>query len=188
MKNRKTVIAVFVLLAAMLVGVGFAAITGSLTIEGTASSTAQKFNVVFTGAYVDAIWDEANDNAVPALSIQNTKVEQKKGIDIDNLFTVSMTATGLAVTEDYVTVTYTIQNNNKVSMKLTPTVTGAKIFSVTGGFADGDDDGTELDATTTVAAGGTTTYTVTVRLAADDYDVTQTETFTITLAGESVTD
>ena len=186
MRNRKTVIAIFLILAAMLVGVGYAAITGSLTIEGTVSSSAQKFNVVFTSAKADEIHDSADDNAVPALSIQNTKMVMGDSIDISNLFTVSMTASGLATTEDYVTVTFTIKNHNKVAMKLTPVITGNSIFSVLDGFEDGEDEGTELDDTKVVAAEGTTTYTVTVKLADDGYDETKTETFTITISGESV--
>ena len=189
MRNRKTVIVAFVILALMLVSVGYAAITGSLTIEGTASSTAQKFNVVFTKAEVNDINDSQDDGAAVVLSVQNTKLTETVGnnsLDIPNLFTVSMTASGLATTDDYVTVTYTIQNNNKVPMKLTPVITGASVFSVTGGFADGDDADSELDATTVVTAeGGTTTYTVTVSLADDGYDTKKSETFTITINGTS---
>lgn len=186
MRNRKTIIAAFLVLALMLVGVGYAAIEGTLTIEGTVGSTPQKFNVVFTNAHADDIVDSANDNAVPALSVQNTKLEEGNDLAIADLFTVSMTVSGLATTEDSVTVTYTIKNHNKVDMKLTPTIAGASIFSVTGGFADGDDEGTELDATSVVAAEGETTYTVTVKLADDGYDVVKSENFTITIAGVSV--
>lgn len=185
MKNRKTVIAVFLVLALMLVAIGYAAITGTLTIEGTVSNTAQKFNVYFTGAKVDKIVDAENDNAVPALSIQNTKVSELETVTIANLFTVSMTATGLATTEDFVQVTYTIHNHNKVDMKLTPTVSGNTIFDVDFGFADGDDADEELDATTVVAAEGYTTFTVVVKLANDNLDETVTENFTITISGTS---
>ena len=185
MKNRKTVIAVFLVLALMLVAVGYAAITGSLTIEGTVSNSAQKFNVVFTKAHVDAIYDSENDNAVPALSIQNSKVEVNKDYEIAHLFTVSMTATGLATTEDYVQVTYTIYNHNKVDMLLTPTVSGNQKFDVDFGFADGDDADDLLDATTVVAAEGETTFTVLVKLATDNFDEGGTESFTITIAGTS---
>ena len=185
MKNRKTVIAVFLVLALMLVAIGYAAISGTLTIEGTVSSTAQNFNVYFTGAKVDKINDSENDNAVPALSIQNTKVTETQEVTIANLFTVSMTATGLATTEDYIQVTYTIHNHNKVDMLLTPSVSGNTLFDVDFGFADGDDSDDLLDATTVVAAEGDTTFTVTVKLADDNLDETATENFTITIVGTS---
>ena len=182
MKNRKTVIAVFLVLALMLVAVGYAAITGSLTIEGTVSNQAQKFNVVFTAAKCDNIVDSENDNAVPALHVQNTKMEKTQTIDIDNLFTVSMTAAGLATTEDLVQVTFTIKNNNKVDMKLTPSITETNTFSVEDGF------GASMADTIVVAAEGETTYTVIVKLVDDGLDLSKTETFTITIAGASVTE
>lgn len=185
MRNRRSIIALFLILAIMLVGVGYAAIEGKLTIEGSAGNTPQKFNVVFTGVTLQQLVDSENDNVVPAASAQNTKLIVGQKLDIANLFTASFTVTGLATMDDEVIYVFDIKNNNKVDMQLTPSITGNSKFAVEGGFPDTNSDGT-LESTVVIPAEGTTTYTVVVKLA-DEYDASYTESILITLNGLSTT-
>lgn len=53
MKNRKSIIAIFVLLAVVFLGIGFAATTEKMNVEGTLNTTAGDFDVVFEGSAVD---------------------------------------------------------------------------------------------------------------------------------------
>lgn len=53
MKNRKSIIAIFVLLAVVFLGIGFAATTEKMNVEGTLNTTAGDFDVIFSGSDVD---------------------------------------------------------------------------------------------------------------------------------------
>ncbi len=188
MKNRKRIVVAFLICAVMLLGVGFAAITGELTITGNAANGVQNFNVMFINAELTNLTDSEVDGVVPTVKVENTTLATGSDFsDNSGRKAVSLTVSGLATTEDVATVTFTIKNFNKVAMELTPTISSTTKFDVTGGFLDGDDEGSELDATTVVEAEGETTYTVTVKLKSDNYDESINESFTIILSGESVT-
>lgn len=187
-RKRRAVIVAFLVIAMMLVGVGFAAIEGSINIKGEANSGKQDFNVVFIEAKATAINDSQNDGQAASVKVENTKLlvgaEPVVLGSGNGAFTVSMTVENLAVSEDYVTVQFTIQNNNKVAMKLTPAALTTATFNVVGGFVV--DGSSELAQSVEVAAeGGKATYSVTVSLKNDAYDEAQKESFTIVINATS---
>lgn len=151
MRNRKAVIVTFMVVACMLMTIGFAALNDTLDITGQAEvnhANAQSafdeevfFSGVSTGAGYTA---EVISNANPML-------------DGD---TARFTVTGLAGEGDSLTMTFTITNNNKfaVSCVMDPTnttVTNSEYFSCTTNVAD---------ATFTINAEDTYDVEVTVTL------------------------
>ena len=148
MKNRRNVVVAFLLIAVMLLGVGYAALTDVLDITGSAdvnqSAAEEAFNedVYFTAAVANQTGNTASVNA-------------------DNKDKASFTANTLKGKDDVVTFTFTIVNEGDVAADVTPTLNAAagntkpEYFDITS-----DWDG----ATKTLAAGGSLTYTVTVKL------------------------
>ncbi|MBR5817474.1 MAG: hypothetical protein IKY62_02395 [Clostridia bacterium] len=148
MKNRRNVVVAFLLIAVMLLGVGYAALTDVLDITGSAdvnqSAAEEAFNedVYFTAAVANQTGNTASVNA-------------------DNKDKASFTANTLKGKDDVVTFTFTIVNEGDVAADVTPTLnatagnTKPEYFEITS-----DWDG----ATKTLAAGGSLTYTVTVKL------------------------
>jgi uncharacterized repeat protein (TIGR01451 family) len=154
MKNRKTVVVAFLLVAVMLMGVGYAALTDVLDITGSAdvnqSAAEEAFNedVYFSAAEAE--------NPTPAPEKPNTA-----SVNADNKDKASFTANTLKGKGDKATFTFTIKNDGDVAATVTPKLNATlgntlpEYFSITS-----DWDG----ATKTLAAGGSLTYTVTVEL------------------------
>ena len=145
MKNRKFVVAAFLLVAVMLLGVGYAALTDVLDITGSAdvnqSAAEEAFNedIYFTAA----VANEAGNTA---------------SINSDNNDKASFTANTLKGKGDKATFTYTIINNGDVDAVVTPSIssnTNETYFMV---YSDWNGQPQDLDA------GDTVTYTVTIEL------------------------
>ena len=145
MKNRKFVVAAFLLVAVMLLGVGYAALTDVLDITGSAdvnqSAAEEAFNedIYFTAA----VANEAGNTA---------------SINSDNNDKASFTANTLKGKGDKATFTYTIINNGDVDAVVTPSIssnTNETYFKV---YSDWNGQPQDLDA------GDTVTYTVTIEL------------------------
>ena len=147
MKNRKGLIA-FLVLAVMLLGVGYAALTDTLDITGSAD--------VNQSAAEEAFNEDIYFSAAVANEDGNTA-----SINADNNDKASFTAKTLKGKGDKVTFTFTIKNDGDVDATVTPKLnatlgnTNPEYFSLTS-----DWDG----ATKTLAAGGELTYTLTVEL------------------------
>lgn len=187
-RKRRFAITTFVLLALMLVGVGFAAITGSLKITTTAKSGPQDFNVVFTSATATAIHDSVNDGKAVSVKVENTKLVKDTALPIGGdtgALVVSLTVENLATTGDYTTVVFNVVNNNKVAMKVTTGALSTSIFSVEKGFVGA---GEGLSDSVVISAGQTAQFSVTVKLISDAYSEEQSETFDIVLNGTSDTE
>ena len=148
MKNRKIVIVAFLLVAMMLLGVGYAALSDTLDITGSAdvnqSAAEEAFNEdVFFSA---AVANEAGNTA---------------SINADNNDKASFTANTLKGKGDKVTFTFTIKNDGDVDATVTPKLnatlgnTNSEYFTISS-----DWDG----AAKTLAAHSEVTYTVTVEL------------------------
>lgn len=141
MKNKKTFVGIALLIVVLVLGIAYAAITGSLTITGTAKATANddNFKVVFSGT-------PTADPGVTATITGDT--------------TATMDVTGLTTTGDTKTATFTIENQSEELNALiavnaeTVTTNNAEFFSVTAEVAD----------STALEPEGTTTVTVTVEL------------------------
>ena len=145
MKNRKTVVVAFLLVAVMLLGIGYAALTDVLDITGSAdinqSAAEEAFNedIYFSAAVANETGNTASINA-------------------DNDDKASFTANTLKGKGDQATFTYTIKNDGDLDASITPSIssnTNPAYFAISSDW-DGD--------TKTLAAGGTITYTVTIEL------------------------
>ena len=171
MKNRKTVVVAFLLVAVMLLGVGYAALTDVLDITGTAdvnqSAAEESFNedIFFSAA-------EANEDGNTA------------SVNADNNDKASFTAKTLKGKGDKASFTFTIKNAGDLDVTVTPKLnaslgnTQPEYFAVTSDWAG---------QPKALAAGAEITYTITVELIK-----TPTETisgsFLVELTATSVTE
>ena len=170
MKNKKTFIVLAVLIAVLMLGIGYGAIS-NITLNINGSATASPDDKNFTVQF---------DAATPVEVAKNvdTIVAEGKVKDAKNAeFTVSkLTAKG-----DYVTFTYTVEN-------LSPDLAAELSVKVVEGVQQVTNDNTEyfaitptVNAPTTINAGGTTTVTVKVELVKTPIDTDKEANFTVTL-------
>ena len=140
MKKRNTTIFAFLLLAAVGMGVGYAAISqefevgGDITVNTTAAEEELEKDVYFSG-----------------------KTEDKCTVTINDEHSASIDVNGLEVINDVATATLTIQNNYEldVIVKGVNFTEGSKSeFTVTCGLVEG----------TKIEAGDSLTFTFTVKL------------------------
>ena len=145
MKNRKRVVVAFLLVAVMLMSVGYAAltdvldITGSADVNKSAAEDAYNADIYFTAAVANQTGNTASVNS-------------------DNNDKASFTANTLQGAGDTATFTFTITNDGDLDAIVTPSIssnTNETYFSVSS-----DWNGQPK----TLAAGQTLTYTVTVTL------------------------
>ena len=160
MKNRKIVVVAFLLASVMLLGVGYAAlsdtldITGSADVNQTAAEEAFNEDVFFSVAFANPVTGETVSPGSP--SGINTA-----SINGDNNDKASFTVNSLKGMGDTATFTFTIKNNGDVAATVTPTLnaslgnTNPTYFDITS-----DWDG----ASKTLAAHSELTYTVTITL------------------------
>lgn len=162
MKNRKTLIGIVLLIVVLLAGIAYAAITGTtLTINGsaTASPDASNFTVKFTDTT-----STAGDGTTTA-----TKKD-----DLTAEFTVS----GLDAKDQTASATFEIENGSadlSAALNVETTNSNETNFEVT-----------SVVANPTVAAGGKTTVTVTVKLLTTPIDADLEATVTATLTATPV--
>lgn len=148
MKNRKTVVVAFLLAAVMLLGVGYAALSDTLDITGSAD--------VNQSAAEEAFNEDIYFKAAVANQEGNTA-----SVNADNKDKASFTAATLKGKGDKVTFTFTIANDGDVAATITPKLnatlgnTNSEYFSIVS-----DWDGAEKE----LAAHSEITYTVTIEL------------------------
>ena len=148
MKNRRNVVIAFMIVAVMLLGIGYAALSDTLDITGSAdvnqSAAEEAFNedVYFSAAVANEAGNTASVNA-------------------DNNDKASFTAATLKGKGDKVTFTFTITNAGDVAAEVTPKLnatlgnTNPEYFSISSDWAG---------AAKTLAAHSEITYTITVEL------------------------
>ena len=148
MKNRRNVVVAFMLVAVMLLGVGYAALTDTLDINGTVD--------VNQSAAEEAFNEDIFFSAAAANEAGNTA-----SVNADNNDKASFTINTFKGKDDVATFTFTIKNNGDVDANVTPKLnaslgnTNPEYFSIVS-----DWDG----ATKTLAAGEEITYTLTVTM------------------------
>lgn len=148
MKNRKFVVVAFLLVAVLLLGVGYAALSDTLDITGSAD--------VNQSAAEEAFNEDVYFSAANANEDGNTA-----SVNADNNDKASFTANTLKGQGDKVTFTFTIKNNGDVEATVTPRLNASlgntlpEYFEITS-----DWDGQPK----TLAAHSEITYTVTVKL------------------------
>jgi len=147
MKKRRIIILAFMLIAVMVVGIGFAAYSTTLAIHGTTAVSAEALQFTNDVQFVDA----SSDNEAFGTAEANGQ-------------TASFTVNGMTAYNDRVTFTYTIMNNSDYDVNIAitthPTPASPSKCSVT----------TMLSSDTIAKNGGTITATVIVVL---NEDVTQ---------------
>lgn len=148
MKNRRNVVIAFMIVAVMLLGIGYAALSDTLDITGSAdvnqSAAEEAFNedVYFSAAVANEVGNTASVNA-------------------DNNDKASFTAATLKGKGDKVTFTFTIKNDGDVDAVVTPKLnatlgnTNPEYFEITSDW---------VGQARTLAAHSEITYTVTVEL------------------------
>ena len=191
MKNRKFIVVAFVLVAALLVGVGYAALTDVLTINGNMATDPSTANadfdakVYFANASVKS--DTTGNNATA--NIVNTETDSRD--------TAVIECHAFKVAGQTVTAFLTIQNDHaEFDALITPKVlnedgatlivtSGTQdhdpVFSATWEWADASGQGLgTTDAKTVTANGGMQYILVTITLDETPTDV-HTASFTVTL-------
>ena len=171
MKQKRTFIAVLLVIAVLALGVAYASITAiPMTISGTAKAVAsnENFNVI-----LDDETEVAVDKTGIVSETARAAAEVSGEVTADDEATISIT--GLTNKDDYVTVSYNVKN---LSPELTAYLT-ASVESTNTLFT------VEPTVATSVAANGETLLTVKVTLnetiAAD-----QTENVVVKLVADSV--
>ena len=173
MKNRKIVVVTFLVVAAMLLGVGYAALTDTLTIIGNA-------NVDIAGA--NQVFDDR---------IYFSHAEVIEGVEGKDMVTftaddATYNVHGLATIEDEAVFMFTITNDSNINALIkvndtklsgddNPTNSNPDAFTVNYAYPDGQ---------TVTKKGGTIRVQVTVKLA-KPIDVTTSGTFGLELIAES---
>ena len=148
MKNRRNVVVAFMLVAVMLLGVGYAALTDTLDINGTVD--------VNQSAAEEAFNEDIFFSAAAANEAGNTA-----SVNADNNDKASFTINTFKGKDDVATFTFTIKNNGDVDANVTPKLnaslgnTNPEYFAI-----ESDWDG----ATKLLAAGEEITYTLTVTM------------------------
>ncbi len=148
MKNRRNVVVAFMLVAVMLLGIGYAAlsdtldITGSVDVNQSAAEEAFNEDIFFSAAVANDAGNTASVNA-------------------ENNDKASFTINTFKGKDDVATFTFTIKNDGDVDATITPSLapaagnTNPEFFSIVSDW-DGE--------TKTLAAGEELTYTLTITL------------------------
>ena len=162
MKNRKTIIVAFMLLACMLLGVGYAALTDTLTIAGQANVTTGESSDEFKE---DIYFKSANATAPDTATVLTDNNR------------ASFTVNSLSLDGDTATFTFVIANESEHEATVAITATTIRDLIADGADSELDDDNvftvTPSWTSTTIAAAtdpadpataGTTTLTLVVEL------------------------
>ena len=158
MKNRKRIVVAFMLVAVLLLGVGYAAVTNVLDIQGSVSVSANaaenEFNedIYFTGVVKDS-------QVVPSI-VAGDNLGYTANINTNNNDKAQFTVTGIDETGDSVAITYQIKNDSSFDANVTLKSTSNTNPKFGWDFYFGT-DGVE---TATITAGGTVEVTVVVSL------------------------
>ena len=166
MRNRKTVVVAFMLCAVMLLGIGYAALTDTLEITGSAGVNVDDSRKVFDEDVYFSKVISGNGCTAEILS-DNDKGE------------ITVTDGELKEVGNEVIATYTIKSESDLAVKVTPSieVLNPTYFQVTHSWA--------VPSQTIPAGGGTVDITITIKLI-KTADADQDTTFDVTFIAESV--
>ena len=152
MKNRQVVVIAFLFIAAMMLGIGYAALTDTLDITGSADVN------------VSELEKEFEDDIYFSAAVPNKGAPDTASVNADNNDKASFSAKSLVKKGDTASFTFTIENKSAHTVSVTPKLnatlgnTNSEYFSIVS-----DWDG----ATKEIAPNGNTTYTLTVELLKD---------------------
>ena len=123
MKNRKTIIVAFLLVAALCLGIGYAALTDTLNINGTANISKGAAETEFDE---DVYFTSASGNGCSAAIADGNKPDAA---------TLTITD-GMGVLGDYVTATYTVQNEGEKPVTVSIAHNSSTNFDISTGSAN----------------------------------------------------
>ena len=152
MKNRKIVVVAFLLIAMLLLGVGYAALTDTLDITGSADVNLTDLEKEYENEiyFSDAVANDGQPNTA--------------SVNADNNDKASFSAKSLLHKDETTSFTFTIQNDSQYDVTVTPKLnatlgnTNPTYFEITSDWSG---------TTKTIPAGQTATYTLTVKLLED---------------------
>lgn len=151
MKRRSTIIALL-LVAALTLGIGYAALTDILDIAGTVDLSKDDAEKEFN---LDIYFSETVTISDPALATG------RRNTDNDDKGTFSVT--GLKQVGQQVTITYTIVNEGELDATVTPS-TMLETYTDKLQYTTDWDDGAGGYVSKVIAAGGSETIAITVKL------------------------
>lgn len=163
MKNRKRVIVAFMLVAVMLLGVGYAAITDVLDIQGTAEvTTGNSQSALDQDVYFSGVKDPSDSTFKNNVTYTiGTEVQYTAQINSDNNDKASFTVSGLKKKGDAIQITYNITNNGAAD--LTATVTPLLLQNSNSTYFDVTSDWNSLPQDIAPSASKTITITITLK-------------------------
>ena len=167
MKNRKKVVIALLLVCALCLGIGYAAVTDKLFVNGTVSVSPFAYNVYFANATCD------NSGVTVSIADEDDAADH---MGHDDKLTISVDNTVLGVVGDKVIVSVDIKNDNMdynavVTLNDT-TSTEPELYKVTCAWAEG--------STGTIANGSTNTVNITIELLKVPTKTVENDVFTIT--------
>lgn len=160
MKNRKTVVVAFLLCAVLLLGIGYATLSDTLDITGSADVN------------VSDLEKEYEEDIYFVSAVANEGTPNSASVNGDNNDKASFSAKSLLKAGDKATFTFTIANDSAHEVTITPKLnatlgnTAPEYFDIA---SDWNGAAKTIDAKASDAANGTNviTYTVTVTLKVD---------------------
>ena len=175
MKKRRTLVISLLLVAAIALGVGYAGLTGHVTVEGNVLSNPVALDVDFSDAQI--ISEPVAGSSDPGAPGDHT---------------LYLDVVGLSKKDDAVVAQYTVINNNaydvavKAPDETVPTSDSDKLTIAGTLIAGGTGDFDAENSVYTLSPGETAMFTVTVTLTKDTGNAIET-TFKLTVPVESVT-
>lgn len=172
MKKRRTLIISLLLVAAMALGIAYAAVDGLLIIDGKVQTVKQPFNVHFTNVVQGESHAEITGNA-PAVTCEDQFPSKS----------IMLNVSGMASEDDYVTAIVTITNDNDCTMYVVPPT--IKYGADASANSSTNIEVTVVDWTEAIEieAGQETTVTVKVRMKTSCTDATYQEFFRLSITG-----
>lgn len=175
MKKKNTFLGVALLIAVLVLGIGYALTTGPLTIEGTATAnqSATSFNVKFTNATADEEITDSESNVLASSSAQVTS---------DSVATMTVDLTNVG---DSQTVTFEVTNDSQAGLKAVIDPANVKIYKhgTTEDFSSEYFTVTQsITDSVEIASQDKTTFTVTVELKKAVIGDAVTEKFDVVLS------
>ncbi len=138
MKNRRIILVAFMLVAVLCLGVGYAALTDLLIVDGTAVVNQQKENLVF-----DEKIEFTKAEVKTATTADYSGIADTATVDSSNTDKVSFTVKSLARQGQKATFEFTVTNTSEFDATLAlegaiSNTANADYFSVTYSFKDND--------------------------------------------------
>ena len=110
MKNRKTIVGLFLLVAILLIGIGYAAFTDTLTIIGNAHIDLNEAGATFDERVYFA------SGSIKEIVVESGADGSKDEVNATNTDDATFTANSLAVKGDYIIFEFVIQNDSNIDV------------------------------------------------------------------------